>query len=204
ERRRIAKRSHRSAWAVAVLIPTGLAASIERGAGGFSTGVVDGDAVRAKVAGLLRAGRDPHWRRRGAGVAEPVVVGEEEQFLLQRAEGNERTTEDDAVFIVVLNRLDGQASCNVGNLTEPTPGIEGGVAEELVDGTVELVAAVLNRVVHEALAFIHGPVAYGLHLELIDSIDGNCGPNIAWIAVAAGTDKGNAIDIDIGYGAAAA
>src|ERR1700733_1236473 len=104
----------------------------------------------------------------------------------------------------MLDGLGGKSSCRVGYLAEPTPGIEGGVAEELVDGAVVLVAAVLDGVVHEALAFIHGPVANGLYLELIDSIDGDCGPNIARIAVAAGADKRNAIDVNIGDGAAAA
>jgi len=88
EQHRIAKRSHRSAWAVAVLIPTGLAASIERGAGSFSAWIIDGDAVGAEVACSFPIGRESHWRRGGAGVAEPVVVGEEEEFLLERAEGN--------------------------------------------------------------------------------------------------------------------
>src|ERR1700689_3990021 len=104
----------------------------------------------------------------------------------------------------MLDGLGGKSSCRVGYLAEPTPGIEGGVAEELVDGAVVLVAAVLDGVVHEALAFIHGPVADGLHLELIDRIDGDRGPNIAGIAVAAGADEGNAIDVNIGDGAAAA
>src|SRR5581483_5103692 len=58
---------------------------------------------RAEVAILLGYGgeRDRCWCR--AGIAEAVVVGEVEQLVLQRAEGNERAAEVDAVFIAVLD-----------------------------------------------------------------------------------------------------
>ena len=58
-----------------------------------------------------------------------------------------------------------------GDLAKPTPGIQRRVAEELIDRAVILGAATLDGVVHDALAFVDGRVAGGLHLELIDSVD---------------------------------
>ena len=104
--------------------------------------------------------------------------------------------------------------CSTGLLTTPvtglgfgaeeSPGVEGRIAEELVHGSVILDAALLDAVVLNSLAFIDGGVSAGLHLELVDRIDRDGGPDVARVAIASGAHERNAVDIHRRDGAAAA
>ena len=67
-----------------------------------------------------------------------------------------------------------------------------------------LVAALLDGVVLNALAFVDGGVAAGLNLELVDRIDRDRGPDVTRVAVAAGAHKGKTVDVDGADGTAAA
>jgi hypothetical protein len=90
----------------------------------------------------------------------------------------------------MLDGLDWLAGGGIGNGAEEAPCVEGSVAEELVDGTVIFVAASFDGVVLNALAFVDGLIAAGLHVELIDSVDRDGGPDVARVAVATSADKG--------------
>ena len=59
-----------------------------------------------KVSLLLRQGRKRHLRRGRAGITKAAVVAIEEELVLPPRQRNQRATQIDAVFVVVLDRLD--------------------------------------------------------------------------------------------------
>ncbi len=98
----------------------------------------------------------------------------------------------------MLDRLFRLAGSRVeSGRTEEAPSIQRSVTEELVDGAVKLIAALLDGVVLNALAFVDGRVAAGLDLELIDCVNRDSCPHKAGITVAASADKGDAVDVDV-------
>ncbi len=178
---------------------------VVRGTSRLRGGIEDSAGREAgEVSGLLGRGGKGHCRGSLAAVSEAGVVAEEENFISPPAEGDEWTAENDAVLVAVLDGFADHAGCGIGESPEESPGVEGGVAEELVDGTVVFVAALLDVEVLNALTFIDGGVSVGLKVELVDRFDGDGGPDEAGIAVASGTHEGNAVDVDVGGGPAAA
>src|SRR5208337_3649113 len=179
----------------AVLIPAETVVAVS-GAGCLRKWVVDRNAYRAEIGALLGRCRKGDRRRSSAAIAEAVVIGIVENLLLPPAKRNQRAAEVDAVLVAVFDRLDWNTGSRIGGLAPEAPGIQRRIAEEFVDRTVLLGAALLDGVVHDALAFIDGRVASGLHLELVDGVNRNRGPHIARVAVAAGAHKHNAVYIN--------
>ena len=193
---------------VAKLIPAKAIGAVQC-AERLGPGIVDGNhhpihCHAAEISALLGRRWKRDWSRCGAGVSEAVVVSVIKDLVLPGAEWNERTAEVNSVLIAVLNRLYRNSNDRINGLSKPAPGIQGRVPEELVHRTVILVAALLDGVVHHSLAFVHSRVTAGLHLELVHRIHRDCGPHITWVAIAAGTHKWNAVDVDRGNSALAA
>src|ERR1035441_2069594 len=99
-----------------------------------------------------------------------VVIREKINLVLQSPERNERTTKVDAVFVAVFDRLHQFSRAAQLERFEESPGIKRGVSEELIHGGVIVRAALLDRVVHHALAFIDGRVTAGLQLQLVNRV----------------------------------
>ena len=69
---------------------------------------------------------------------------------------------------------------------------------------MELVGSALDGVVLDALPFVHGGVADGLDLQLVDGVYRDGGPDETWVALAGCRDEGGSINVDIRHGAAGA